>query len=73
MAEETTKSIRNNNKNLDDAELDQTLTKLSAKEILHLMDRSDSVFSENAPELETDLVRVAKPITGDLNDTLAAM
>lgn len=57
--------------NSDDME--NKVTKLSAKEIAHLMDRSESVFSDNAAELETNLVRVAKPIRGDLNDTLAGM
>lgn len=69
LTEESTSSVRNSN--LDDQE-DQP-TKLSAKELSHLMDRSEAIFSENAPELETDLVRVAKPVTGGLNDTLAGM
>ena len=70
LSEESTSSVRNSD-SLEN--LENIITKLSAKEIAILMDRSDSVFSENAPELETDLVRVAKPLSGDLNDTLAAM
>ena len=69
LTEETTSSVRKSN--LDDQE--NQPAKLSAKELSHLMDRSDSIFSENAPELETALVRVAKSVTGDLNDTLAGM
>lgn len=69
LTEETSSYL--NKSNSDDFE--SATTKLSAKEISHLMDRSPSVFAENAPELETDLVRVAKPVSGDLNDTLAGM
>lgn len=69
LTEETTSSLRKSN--LDDQE-DQAI-KLSARELSHLMDRSEKIFSENTPELETDLVRVARPVTGDLNDTLAGM
>lgn len=69
LNEETASSVRKSN--LDDQ--DDIPTKLSARELSHLMDRSESIFSENAPELETDLVRVAKPVSNDLNDTLAGM
>lgn len=69
LTEESTNSVRTSN--LYDQ--DYQPTKLSARELSHLMDRSESIFSENAPELETDLVRVAKPVTGDLNDTLVGM
>jgi ATP-dependent DNA helicase len=67
LTEETASSIRKS----DDQE--DVPTKLSAKELSHLMDRSEGIFSENAPELETDLVRVAKPVSDDLNDTLAGI
>lgn len=69
LNEETASSVRKSN--LDDQ--DDIPTKLSARELSHLMDRSESIFSENATELETDLVRVAKPVSNDLNDTLAGM
>lgn len=69
LTEETASSLKKST--ADDFE--NITTRLSAKEISHLMDRSASAFAENAPELETDLVRVAKPVTGDLNDTLAGM
>ena len=71
LTEESFNSVGNSESSSD--KLENTITKLSAKEISLLMDRSDSVFTENAAELETDLVRVAKPVSGDLNDTLAGM
>lgn len=71
LTEESTSSVRNSESIDNNSE--NSITRLSAREIALLMDRSDSIFSENAPELETDLVRVAKPVSGDLNDTLASM
>lgn len=70
LTEESVSSVRNPDSTENS---ENSTTKLSAKEIAILMDRSDSVFSENAPDLETDLVRVAKPVSGGLNDTLAGM
>ena len=69
LTEESTSNVGNSS--FDD--LDVIVTKLSAKEIALLMDRSEKAFSENAAESETDLVRVVKPVIGDLNDTLAGM
>lgn len=47
--------------------------RLSPTELEYLMDRSERVFVGGQEGEETDLVRVAKPITGDLNDTLVGM
>ena len=69
LTEESTSNVGNSS--FDD--LDVIVTKLSAKEIALLMDRSEKAFSENTAESETDLVRVVKPVIGDLNDTLAGM
>lgn len=49
---------------------EKDIKRLSPTELEYLMDRSERVFQE---QQETDLVRVAKPVTGDLNDTLIGM
>lgn len=48
-------------------------TRLSAKELDYLLDRSEATFSKDAEEIDSARFSVAKPVAGGLNDTLAAM
>jgi ATP-dependent DNA helicase len=69
LSEESSKYVMNSDfKNMRSKSI-----KLSDKELSILMDRSDHIFLDSAPELDSEHVRIAKPISGDLNDSLATM